>query len=448
MNLLLLACLMVCLCTALVPPAPHSLYMWSFNFRHVLHWTAAPGSPPGLEYHVYNRCQGDKVGTTKKTWAAVQLKPEDKYRLCVRSHFNMTLSPPSKIISFTPFLKTNITAPNLTISGCGTCIQMNISLPKPHHTSGLQDIRDIYRDISFNVSLMKKGQETRTFTETKSQTVVLQYLSPGTEYCVQVEPRYQDIIFQHSSWTCVFTSPARSSVFAGMVSVAVLVVFLLLAVGLVFFGLQYTGIICKLREAKPHTLITSLRQHSLLVVERTFPEPVSMSPRPERLQYSPWYQEDQEGNQVENQQEDQEEDLYMDRGVDLSSDSSLRCGHVTTSIQSAATVTDHSGHPSEVMDQQREEKEQIMKADDRAGRRSLDSKVLEWRKVLERDEGVNLFSVTVAALDIRSVEELSDELALLHTPCHTLLPLQPQDVDIDHKYAADLQEKSNYYMRH
>ncbi|KAJ0005948.1 hypothetical protein NQD34_015842 [Periophthalmus magnuspinnatus] len=188
MNLLLLACLMVCLCTALVPPAPHSLYMWSFNFRHVLHWTAAPGSPPGLEYHVYNRCQGDKVGTTKKTWAAVQLKPEDKYRLCVRSHFNMTLSPPSKIISFTPFLKTNITAPNLTISGCGTCIQMNISLPKPHHTSGLQDIRDIYRDISFNVSLMKKGQETRTFTETKSQTVVLQYLSPGTEYCVQVEP--------------------------------------------------------------------------------------------------------------------------------------------------------------------------------------------------------------------------------------------------------------------
>ncbi|XP_072300272.1 interferon alpha/beta receptor 2-like [Eucyclogobius newberryi] len=439
MKLLLLACL-TRLCTAVALPAPRNLYMSSLNFRHVLHWTAAPDSPPGLNYHVYSRSRVNSLAESTKTWAAVRLpKHEDVYRLYVKSCINTTCSPASSTISFMPFMQTNISAPNVTISGCGTCIQMNISLPETHRNSRIQDI---YKNLSFHLFLRRPGQETVVITEPAAQTLVIPNLMPGTEYCVQLKPQYLEVNFQPSSWKCVFTSPAPPSAFAAVVSVSVVVVVLLLAGLLVLLALQYTGIICKLKEAMPHTLIASLRNHSLLSLERTCPELVSLPPRPERPQHSPW---DQEEEEEEDQEEDQEEDPYMDRGADMSSDSSLRCGHVTTSSQSAATVPELSAYPRAGFDEH-EEKEQTVKADDRMKRGLLEGKEEEeWHKELQKDESVNLFSVTIAALDVPCEEGPSDDLPCLNMPCHTLLPQQTQDTDDE---LTDLLADRSYYMHH
>ncbi|KAG7239134.1 hypothetical protein INR49_030015 [Caranx melampygus] len=36
-------------------PAPVDVFIESVNFNHVLHWTPAPGTPPGTVYRVYKR---------------------------------------------------------------------------------------------------------------------------------------------------------------------------------------------------------------------------------------------------------------------------------------------------------------------------------------------------------------------------------------------------------
>ncbi|KAK7938428.1 hypothetical protein WMY93_001754 [Mugilogobius chulae] len=147
----------------------------------------------------------------------------------------------------------------------------------------------------------------------------------------------------------------------------------------------------------------------------------------------------------------------MDRGGDLSSDSSLRCGPKMTNSQSPATVTDHSGSPSAaMMDEQEEEKELKTNSDECAETGALDCGDLEeWHKELDEDESVNLFSVTICTVDVPCEEETvlpqpqlsdsdvdtCDELPLLHTFCHTVLP-QP-DVDTD-----EIQPHRSYYMHH
>ncbi|KAK7938429.1 hypothetical protein WMY93_001755 [Mugilogobius chulae] len=174
MKLLLLACLTLRLCTAVTLVAPFGLRVSSENFRHVLHWSVDPGSPPGLTYHVYasNRggLQAEKAVSSghpgKNTLRCTKAKTKKEVARSTRRGLLTT--------SFTPDLETNITAPNVTLSGCGTCIRMNISLPKPHPQSRIQDIRNIYQALSFHLSLKKKGQETVTFLETSNLTETIE----------------------------------------------------------------------------------------------------------------------------------------------------------------------------------------------------------------------------------------------------------------------------------
>lgn len=449
MKLLLLLSLVVLFGKGLCAlPAPLNPTVSSVNFKYELRWTAAPGSPPGVTYEVSVTCtkKWKKVISTKELRAEVQLEdPRSTYYLCVRGRLNKTHSPRSKTI-FTPFLDTTITAPNVTMSGCGNCIWMNISLPKPHRKSNIKDIRDVYKKLLYNVSWRRQEQEDIESIEATNQTVIIPHLLPGTKYCVQVKPDYSEVNFQPSPWRCVFTSTVQpSQVFAAVGSVAGVVVFILFCLFLIFFGLQYTGIICKLKEALPHPLITSLWKCSLLRLERTVPEPVSLLPETGRRQHSHWDQdsEDQGTDQVD-QMEDHEEDQYMNRCEDLSSDSSSESSHVTSRCQSATTVTDHPGNLEEDIEEQKDEEAQIIKNKDRIKEESKDCKdIEEWDIELDDCEPVNLFSITIAALDLQSDQEQCDEQPLLHTPCQSDIHQQLQESD-----TTDQQSPMNSYMRH
>lgn len=456
--LLLLLCLAGLLdrsLCALTLDAPLNLTMPSVNFKHTLRWTAAPGSPPGLTYHVKVSCsgKGGKVVKTEKLWAVIKLKnPHNVYILCVRSSLNGSTSPWSQGIRFTPDLDTKITPPKVTLSGCGKCIQMNITLPKAHRNnrkSETVDMRKIYPGIFYKVSWKQKQEEAVNFIETENQTITIAHLLQGTEYCVQVQPSYLNVnIFQPSPWECVFTSTVQPSrVFAVVSSVAAVVVVSLSALVLILFGLQYTGIICKLKVALPHPLRASLGQRSLLRLERTIPEPLFLLPETGRQKHSHWDQdeEDLETNEV-GQMEDQEEDLYMNRCADLSSDSSSKCNHMTSSFQSAATVTDHPESQDEMLEEQKDEQSQILKNEGWMEKESKDStEIEEWHKELEKYESVNLFSVTITALDLHSDQEPFDVQPLVHTPNQSDISLQQQLQEDD---SADHQTQMNYYMRH
>lgn len=395
----------------LLPPL--NLTISSFNFKHKLHWIAAPDSPPGVTYHVFARHSNSwkQVATSESPWAEVKLRHLDSYTLFVKSCLKKTCSLQSKILRFTPYLDTVITSPNVTMSGCGKCIWMNISLPKAPTESGLLDLSKIYPKISYNVSWRRKTKVEVAFMLTKNQTVIIPHLLPHTEYCVLVRPFYDEVIFHPSPWRCVFTSVLQPSpVFAVVGLVAALVVLCLLALILILFGLQYTGLMCKLKEALPHPLLTNLWGPSLLRLERTVPEPVSLLPGTED---SHWDQdeEDQETIQAD-QGEDQEEDQYMNRCPDLSSDSSCGFGNVSSSCKStAAAITLPESQDEETVEVK---DDQIVNNENWRIKESQDDKEEEWRNELEKYESVNLFSVTITTMELQPDQEQCEQ-SLLYT---------------------------------
>lgn len=434
-------------------PAPLTLTMSSVNFRHKLHWTAAPDSPPGVKYHVNVGClevKKKELVTTKNLWTKVTLKdPHGTYRLCVRSSLNGSTSSWSKSLKFTPYLQTNITSPKVTMSGCGECIQMNITMPAVYKKTEILDMKVIYKDLSYTVSWKQKQKETVESKLATNPTVTILSLLPGTEYCVQVQPSYLDLkIFQPSPWECILTSSVEPSpLFAVVGSVAAVVVVSLSVLVLIFFILQYTGVICKLNKTLPH-LLTAIPGHcSLLRLEKTIPEPLFLFPETGRQQ-SHWDQEEEDQDQETNvteQAEDQGEDLYMNRGADLSSDSSSESSRLISSFQSEAAVTAHSGSQPEVLEEQKDEQECMIKNQDCIKEKSNDcTEIEEWHKELDKYKSVNLFSVTTTALDIKSDPEHCDVQPLLHTPYQSDTDLQ-QHLQDD---SADQQTQMNYYMRH
>lgn len=403
----------------LLPPL--NLTMSSFNFKHKLHWTAAPDSPPGITYHVCaRRSESSKqVATSESPWAEVKLKHlRDTYILFVKSCLNKTCSLPSINFKFTPYLNTVITTPNVTMSGCGTCIWMNISLPKAHTASGLKDLSKIYPTISYNVSWRRKTNEEVAFRVTRNQTDIIPHLLPQTEYCVRVRPSYMEVIFQPSPWRCLFTSVLQPSpVFAVVGLVATLVVLSLLALILILFSLQYTGLMCKLKETLPHRLLTNSWEPPLLRPERTVPEPVSLLTGTEGRQDSHWDQdeEDQETNQAE-QGEDQEEGQYMNRCPDLSSDSSCGFGPVSSSCQStAAAVSLPESQDEETVEVK---DDQTVNNESWRIKESQDDNDEEWDKELEKYESVDLFSVTITTMELQPDQEPCEQ-SLLYTESPT-----------------------------
>lgn len=454
MKLLLL--LLLCFTGALlgkglVLQAPLNPTMSSVNFKHEFKWTAAPDSPPGLKYHVSakaGREDKEKI-TTTKLWAEVKLKHHpDSYTLKVRSSFNGSRSSWSFLgYAFTPYLHTHITAPNVTMAGCGNCIQITITLPNA--------IREIYRGLMLYKVSWKKKQETtvENIEEYQNTTIIIPHLLQGTEYCVQVKPYFLEVSFESSSWGCVFTSTVpKSQVFAIVGSVATLVVVSLSAMVLILFGLQYTGVLCKLKDALPHPLSTSLLQRSLLRLEKTVPEPLSLLPEKGRPQHSHWDQDEDglETNELDHM-EDQEEDQYTNRCVDLSSDSSSRCS-CASSCQSAATVTTSAKSQDEGTEEQRNEQVESIKNEDWMKKQSKDcTEIEEWHKELEKYESVNLFSV-ITALDLQSdlepcdaqTLEPCDAQSLAHMPYQLEFGLQQlQESDNE-----DQETQMNCYMRH
>lgn len=446
MNLLLLLYLIILMYTALGSlPAPVNLSVSSFNFHHVVHWTPGHGSPPDALYLIYKRCPKNLklIKNSTKTWAEVILDIMDTQKLCVQTSFNNSLSPLSNSITFTPYLQTTITVPNMTVSGCEKCVQVNISLPRD-----VSKYRTIMDNVNFNVSWKEQGEEAAKFIQTKNSTVVIEHLHHGSEYCVQVSPRYLKIIFQPSPWICVFTSQAlQRPVFAVVGVVAALLVLSISALALVLVCLQYTGLICKLKEALPQTLIAALVPGSPLSLERTVPERVFIIPRTERgLPFS----NTQDSSSDEEDDREQSGAHYID-GDHLSSGSSSSCVPGTQSSQSAPK---HAGILMERINERQEEAHgdkggKCKKVENVMKNESRDSQKQEiWEDVLEASENVNLCSVTTAAL-VSHREDDPKELDLeplfktaIKSDSH--LPDQQQFSDTEQEEETEL---SNY-MRH
>ncbi|GLD51552.1 interferon alpha/beta receptor 2-like isoform X1, partial [Lates japonicus] len=141
---------------------------------------------------------------------------------------------------FKPLSDTVLGPPDVSVSGCGNCLILQLRVPA---TSGLQrdlQLKDLYKEAILHVKRTRDGAEF-SLNLPYSEENVITYLQPGVEYCVTVSVTG---LFNSnpvpSKPYCAFTSPPppRSSLYVvfGLLGAFSLLGFLF--IGLVVYGGQ------------------------------------------------------------------------------------------------------------------------------------------------------------------------------------------------------------------
>ncbi|XP_071762339.2 cytokine receptor family member b1 [Centroberyx gerrardi] len=419
-------------------PAPVNVSVDSVNFHHVLRWEPGPGTPPGVQYLIYRRVNKKKepLKPSNTTWRRLRLKTDVMYHLSVQALLNLSRSPESSAVTFTPFTDTKIGPPKLSLAGCGNCIQMNISLPEADKAAKINE-RDIlkYYGASFKVYWKKPGG-SQLSVDVYEKSYTLPNLETGVEYCVQVHTQINtNKNTEPTDWMCTFTSilePSRVPAVLGAVATS-LIISGAVVITLTLF-LVYTGFMCKLKAHLPRALLSALVQGSVLTPERTIPDLVSVISEPDgqRKIHNPRMPQpatdgpnsEEEDEEDEDEEEREEKNPYMDREAELSSGTSSCRDSRDTSGASAPTVSGDSGNMSVISSAEEEEEDG---RDDRVGVRGErgmvsaaadgDQTGIEGRDVggmeEEEDSGdsgnVNLFSITLRSLARDEEEEEEEE---------------------------------------
>ncbi|XP_008277650.1 interleukin-20 receptor subunit alpha-like [Stegastes partitus] len=261
--LLLLLHFHLVLCVFL--PAPFNISISSFNMEHTLRFLPGPQTPSDATFTV------QVLRSRKNSWrpvaACLELKagqtcnltkafkdPFDHYRARVQAVTPSQTSNWTVSGRFQPVSDTVLGPPDLSVSGCGNCLVLQLRLPAaPVLRENLQ-LRELYREFVFHVQRTRDGTQFTLNLPYEEETVIT-YLQPGVEYCVTVSVTS---IFNSntvpSKPQCAFTSPPsqRSSLSVVFSLVGVFSVLVFLLMGLVLYGSQLSFKL--LRQRIPRTL--------------------------------------------------------------------------------------------------------------------------------------------------------------------------------------------------
>lgn len=417
-------------------PAPVNVSVKSVNFNHILRWDPGPGTPPGTQYIVVKRLNGDKKElsqNTTETSLKLDLDSYCSYYLTVQASYNQTLSPKSPKVPFSPFKDTKIGPPKVSLTGCGECIQVNISLHK--------NIEEFYPLPQFTVSLKKPNEAEKVFSR-EGKNFTLENLQRGQEYCVKMH--LESIVNKNtesSAWTCTFTSIEEQRRVDVILGIGGVLLFLAIcALMSLMLCLHYTGFLCKL-ETLPRALITALIPGRILSLETTFLELISVipdtdkenksknptAPNPATNATNSGEAEEEEEEDDDEEEEDEEKYKYMDRGGLSSNESS---GQDSRDVSGNSTVPASVSLSAEVEEADaefdREGLDQYEARDEGAevsfmsegGQTQVQGDVTgeeEEEDMKEKEEAchtsgnINLLSVTVAALAVSEEEEEEEE---------------------------------------
>ncbi|XP_048829052.1 cytokine receptor family member b1 isoform X2 [Brienomyrus brachyistius] len=190
-----------------------------------------------------------------------------QYEIMVQALHNGMVSPWSSR-TFTPWTDTVLGPPELSVVGCGNCLQLAIRFPG-RKEKGLADI--IYNALRFTIFLNKSGEQQHIEARTSQWNYTLSDLQPRAEYCVQVHPSLSSKKYLPSGWTCAFTSPVAQIRVPGLLVLLAIVLFL---GGIVFLGLIYTGYLCNLKIHRPRVLTSLPKAYFMEDSIVLFPDPV------------------------------------------------------------------------------------------------------------------------------------------------------------------------------
>ncbi|XP_054470941.1 interferon alpha/beta receptor 2-like isoform X2 [Anoplopoma fimbria] len=269
-------------------PAPCNVSISSFNMEHILSFL------PGLETPSDTHFTVQILRLRRNTWRPVavclELKagqtcdltrafkdPFDHYIARIQAFTSTQTSNWTVSGQFQPLSDTVLGPPDVSVSGCGNCLLLQIRVPT---TKGLQQLKDFYRRVVVYVRRSRDGVQFSLNLPYKEDNMIT-YLQPGVEYCVTVSvTSFFNSNRVSSNPHCAFTSPPRSK------SSVIVVVSLLgafcalgfLLTGLVVYGgqlcfefrkllhrtLSYIPLQCQNRGCAPMVVsdqISALQQH-------------------------------------------------------------------------------------------------------------------------------------------------------------------------------------------
>ncbi|XP_076602987.1 interferon alpha/beta receptor 2-like isoform X3 [Chaetodon auriga] len=200
-------------------PAPSNVSISSFNMDHTLSFLPGPETPSSTRFKV------EVLRLRKKSWRAVAdcskltagqtcnltrafRDPFDYYQARVQAFAANRTSNWTVSEQFQPLSDTLLGPPDVSVSGCGNCLLLQLRVPP---IRGFQQLQDFHRELVFHVRRTRDGAQFELNQPYKEETMIT-YLEPGVEYCVTISVK---TLFNSNTVTskpyCAFTSPPPTS---------------------------------------------------------------------------------------------------------------------------------------------------------------------------------------------------------------------------------------------
>ncbi|KAF7656977.1 hypothetical protein LDENG_00033720 [Lucifuga dentata] len=195
MGLWMLLLLHLVVCVSL--PAPFNVSVTSFNMEHTLSFLPGPGTPANTRFrvqviHLSRRnswkpvagCLELTAGQTCNLTRAFK-DPFRHYQARVQActptqACNGTLSR-----QFQPLTDTVLGPPDVSVSGCGNCLILQVHVPTTRGIQQQRNLQDLYRGLVLLVRRTRDGAQFMLKLPYNKESVI-NYLQPGAEYCVTV----------------------------------------------------------------------------------------------------------------------------------------------------------------------------------------------------------------------------------------------------------------------
>ncbi|XP_037345404.1 interferon alpha/beta receptor 2-like isoform X3 [Pungitius pungitius] len=233
------------LCVSL--PAPSNVSISSFNLEHKLCFLPGLETPSDIRFTVQilrlrrrmwrpvTACSELRAGQTCDL-THVFKDPSDPYRARVQAFTFTQTSNWTVSERFTPLSDTVLGPPDVSLSGCGNCLLLHITLP----TKAVKQLKQLYRRVVLHVQRSRDGAQFNLSLPYNEENKI-SYLQQGVEYCVSVSVtsliNYNCVA---STPRCAFTSLPRptSSLHMLLSLLGPFCALAFLLVGLVVFGGQ------------------------------------------------------------------------------------------------------------------------------------------------------------------------------------------------------------------
>uniref|UniRef100_A0A8B9HIW4 Fibronectin type-III domain-containing protein n=1 Tax=Astyanax mexicanus TaxID=7994 RepID=A0A8B9HIW4_ASTMX len=181
-------------------PAPAKLSMDSHHFVHLLSWEPGLGSPEGVSY---------TVDVCVLRYSPLQCNLTEVFRLPNQIYYTIVSASLGNVTSsayfppFQPFKDTVPEPPRLKVLPCNESLCVHLQAPYERLLSVYNCT--VYPCFKYKLNISSNGQ----FKEVQGlQTVVLEHLVPGQEYCVSVGIKDRSSSYRPA--VCAFTAAAES----------------------------------------------------------------------------------------------------------------------------------------------------------------------------------------------------------------------------------------------